>query len=61
MSEEAPNIARIHEAYHGEVLTCAARLIGGDEAEDVAQEVFIKINRSLGTLGDPSELSPATR
>ena len=58
MSEEVrPAITQIYEAYHDKVLGYAAKLIGRDEAEDVAQEVFIKINRSLGTLADPSKLT----
>jgi len=48
---------RIYEVYHGKVLAYATKLIGPGEAEDVTQEVFIKIRRSLDTLSDPEKLT----
>jgi RNA polymerase sigma-70 factor (ECF subfamily) len=39
------------------VVAYAAQLLGRDEADDVAQEVFVKVGRSLGTLADPSKLT----
>lgn len=58
MSQEAfPDLSRIYEAYHGRVLAYAAKLLGRDEADDVAQEVFVKVGRSLDTLADPSKLT----
>jgi RNA polymerase sigma-70 factor (ECF subfamily) len=58
VSERAfPDIAQIYVAYHGKVLAYAAKLLGRDEADDIAQEVFVKIGRSLGTLSDPSKLT----
>jgi RNA polymerase sigma-70 factor (ECF subfamily) len=47
----------VYAAYHAKVLAYAAKLIGPDEAEDIAQEVFVKISRSLGTLADPAKLT----
>jgi len=52
-----PGFSEIFEAYHGKVLAYAARRLGSAEAEDVAQEVFIKVGRSLGSLADPAHLS----
>jgi len=58
VSEEAtPEFSRIYEAYHDKVVAYAAKLIGRDDADDVAQEVFVKVDRSLGTLADPSKLT----
>ncbi len=58
LSEDAlPDFSRIYEAFHDRVVSYAASLIGRDEAEDVAQEVFVKIGRSLGTLADPAKLT----
>jgi RNA polymerase sigma-70 factor (ECF subfamily) len=58
MSEDAfPDLSRIYEAYHGKVLAYAAKLLGRDEADDVSQEVFVKIGRSLETLADPAKLT----
>lgn len=57
MNEEAlPDFSRIYEAWHGKVRACATKLIGTAEADDVAQEVFIRVRRSLGTLAEPSKL-----
>jgi RNA polymerase sigma-70 factor (ECF subfamily) len=55
---EGPELARIYDAFHGRVLAYAAKLFGADEAEDLAQEVFIKVGRSLGSLSDPAKLAP---
>lgn len=58
MSEEqALGFSGIYDAYHGKVVAYAAKLIGRDEAEDVAQEVFFKVSQSLGTLDDRSRLT----
>ncbi len=57
MNEEAlPDFSRIFEAYHGKVRAYAAKLIGPEEADDVAQEVFLRVRRSLGRLAEPSKL-----
>jgi RNA polymerase sigma-70 factor (ECF subfamily) len=52
-----PGFSQVYEAYHEKVRAWAARLTGPDEADDVAQEVFVKVGRSLGTLADPSKLT----
>jgi RNA polymerase sigma-70 factor, ECF subfamily len=57
VSDEPLDFSRIYEAYHGKVAAYAARLLGRDEADDIAQEVFIKIRRSLSTVSDPSKLT----
>jgi RNA polymerase sigma-70 factor, ECF subfamily len=51
------DLAEIYAAYHGKVLAYAAKLLGRDEADDVAQEVFVKVGRSLASLQDPSKLT----
>lgn len=53
----SPDLSSIYEAYHGKVLAYAAKLLGRDEADDVAQEVFVKVGRSLAALEDPSKLA----
>ncbi len=55
--EAVPDFSSIYQAYHGRVLAYAAKLLGSDAADDVTQEVFIKIVRSLDTLADPSKLA----
>jgi len=56
VEEPLPDFSRIYEAYHGKVRAYASRLIGAGEADDVAQEVFIRVRRSLETLTEPSKL-----
>ena len=53
----SPGLSSIYEAYHAKVLAYAAKLLGRDEADDVAQEVFVKVGRSLAALEDPSKLA----
>jgi len=38
------------------VAACATKFLGPADADDVAQEAFIKIDRSLGTLAEPAKL-----
>jgi RNA polymerase sigma-70 factor (ECF subfamily) len=43
----------VYGKYHPAILRYLSRLVGRDEAEDVAQEVFLKVNRGLeGYRGD---------
>jgi len=52
-----PDFSGIYAAYRGKVVAYAAKLLSRDEADDVAQEVFVKVGRSLDTLSDPSKLT----
>ncbi len=54
---QAPDLAEVYETYHRKVVAYAAKLLGRDQAEDIAQEVFLKVGRSLGTLSDPAKLT----
>jgi RNA polymerase sigma-70 factor (ECF subfamily) len=56
--EPAPDLSQIYDAYRGKVVAYAGRFLGREEAEDVAQEVFLKVGRSLETLADPLKLTP---
>lgn len=48
----------LYAAYYPRIRRYLARLIGLDEAEDVAQEVFLKAGRSLGEFrGDSAPLT----
>jgi len=58
VSHAAIDFARIYDAYHAKVRAYAAKLIGRDDADDIAQEVFLKVSRALDTLADPARLSP---
>jgi RNA polymerase sigma-70 factor, ECF subfamily len=47
----------LYDSFHPRILRYLARLIGPDEAEDVAQEVFVKISRSVDEFRNESQLS----
>jgi RNA polymerase sigma-70 factor, ECF subfamily len=47
----------LYGTFHPRILRYLARLIGPDQAEDVAQEVFVKISRSLGEFRNEAQLS----
>jgi RNA polymerase sigma-70 factor, ECF subfamily len=52
------SFAEIVHAYQGRVYTIAYRMLGDrHEAEDVAQEVFLKVFRSLKSLNEPQTLT----
>lgn len=57
LSEKTPALSEIYEKYHRKVVAYAAKLLGMDQAEDIAQEVFLKVGRSLGTLSDGAKLT----
>jgi RNA polymerase sigma-70 factor, ECF subfamily len=47
----------IYNSYNQKIQHYLARIVGQDEADDITQEVFIKINKSLDTLQDENKLS----
>jgi RNA polymerase sigma-70 factor, ECF subfamily len=53
--DPSPEFSRIYEEHYRKVLGYVVRLIGRDEADDVVQEVFIKVRRALPGLTDPSK------
>jgi len=57
LSDNRPALSEIYERYHRKVVAYAAKLLGTDQAEDIAQEVFVKVGRSLGTLSDAEKLT----
>jgi RNA polymerase sigma-70 factor (ECF subfamily) len=57
MSHAPVDFAGIYDAYHAKVRAYAAKLVGDDDADDVVQEVFLKVSRALDTLADPARLS----
>jgi len=57
IASATPDLAKIYETYHRKVVAYAAKLLGSDRAEDIGQEVFLKVARSLGTLSDPAKLT----
>lgn len=51
------NYNEIYNEYYQKIQHYLARIVGQDDAEDISQEVFIKINKSLETLEDENKLS----
>jgi RNA polymerase sigma-70 factor, ECF subfamily len=51
------DFAAVYGAYHAKVRAYAVKLVGRDHADDVAQEVFLKVSRALDALADPAKLS----
>ncbi len=47
----------LYRTFHPRILRYLARLIGIDEAEDAAQEVFAKISRAVPETRNESQLS----
>ncbi len=57
MSHGSLDFNTIHDYYRPKILRYLTRLVGGPEAEDLAQEVFIKISRGLPDFRKRSGLS----
>jgi RNA polymerase sigma-70 factor (ECF subfamily) len=58
LSESSPpELAEIYQRYNRKVVAYAAKLLGTDDAEDIAQEVFVKVGRSLETLSDATKVT----
>lgn len=47
----------IYADFHGKIRRYVARLVGAGDAEDVTQEVFVKVNAALGSFRGESSLS----
>ena len=48
---------QIHETFRPKIHRYLTRLVGEDEAEDLTQEVFVKVSRALSTFRGESQLS----
>ncbi len=48
---------KIHETFRPKILRYLTRLVGEHESEDLAQEVFVKINQGLESFRGESKLS----
>ena len=47
----------IYDEFHPKIRRYLSRLVGSNEAEDLAQEVFIRVSQSLGQFRGDSKLS----
>jgi len=57
MEETTQDFNQIFEDYHARVLRYLTRLVGEDEAEDLAQVVFTRVSQNLDTFRGESKLS----
>ncbi len=57
MDEAAPDFQKLHDEYRPRIQRYLARMVGDFEAEDLTQEVFAKIYRSLSSFRGQSKLS----
>jgi RNA polymerase sigma-70 factor (ECF subfamily) len=57
MTTRRPDFREIHDTLRPRVLRYLARMAGEAEAEDLAQEVFEKVNRSLGAFRGDADIS----
>ncbi len=57
MDREKPDFEKIYREYFPKIAAYLTRLVGDRDAEDVTQEVFIKVNAALDTFRGDSSLS----
>lgn len=57
MEISAIEFSKIYDNFYEKILRYLSKLVGRDEAEDLCQEVFIKIDKSLGDFRKESKLS----
>ena len=57
MSDDELEFQRIHETFRPKIHRYLTRLVGEDEAEDLTQEVLVKVSRALSTFRGESQLS----
>ena len=48
---------QVYDTYQPRILRYLVRLVGADEAEDLTQEVFTRVNQSLSTYRGEAQLS----
>jgi RNA polymerase sigma-70 factor (ECF subfamily) len=57
MTDRELDFKRIHDTYWGRIHLYLARIVGDGEAEDLTQEVFTRVSKSLKTFRGESQLS----
>ena len=57
MNDVVLDFEKIHADYRAKIERYLTRLVGAQDAEDLTQEVFVKISRALGTFRGESKLS----
>ncbi|MGE5221449.1 MAG: sigma-70 family RNA polymerase sigma factor [Omnitrophica WOR_2 bacterium] len=57
MSEAVPDFQAIHDTFRPQIQRYLTHLVGEYEAEDLTQEVFVKVSQALPTFRGESKLS----
>ncbi len=57
MSDGELEFEKIHHIFQPKILRYLTRLVGESEAEDLAQEVFVKVNQGLKTFRGEAQVS----
>lgn len=57
MDKETLDFGRVHDEYRQRIRRYVARLVGEHEADDLTQEVFLKVSRTLSGFQGNSSLS----
>ncbi len=57
MTTQSYNFQQVHEAYRSRITRYLAVLAGDDNAEDLCQEVFLKVDKGLIDFRDEAKLS----
>ncbi len=57
MAEREFDFQKIYDAFQPKILHYVTRLVGENEAEDLSQEIFLKISQSLADFRGESNLS----
>jgi RNA polymerase sigma-70 factor (ECF subfamily) len=56
-SEGRPDFKEVHRLYRPKILRYLSRLVGPSEAEDLTQEVFLKVSRAIKNFRGGSQVS----
>jgi len=57
MKNNEPDFDSVYGEFHPKINRCLERMVGKTESEDLTQEVFMKVNRSLKQFQGKSSLS----
>ncbi len=57
MGDEELEFHKIHDTFRPKILRYLTNVVGRRDAEDVTQEVFVKVNQALKTFRGESQLS----
>ena len=57
MSNDEIEFQKVHDTFRLKIYRYLSRLVGEHEAEDLTQEVFLKVSQALGNFRGESKLS----